>query len=707
MKKISGHTSLLKLHKQWIKYDLIFQLFIAIAIGILTVSLLSKFIPAPLWWAIPISLCTASITILWTGLLKKSARDLASLLDRSFPQLEESSSLLLKPAESLNLLEKLQLAKIEPELAAIKAAEIPSRRLILARNILIGSVIITFALQQLQPFSGAATQTTKDKNSSRPAPDKLLPGIRSLSLTIAPPAYTQKSLRRQDQFSVSAEEGSTLSWLIRTNQPARQIDLIFNDKDQQKLRPVNRDSTEWSLSKKVTSPGFYQVNLNGKLSDLYKLEIVKDQPALIRIVSPAQYSSIDFGEPQKTNVQVQINDDYGVTDAFISATISSGKGEGVKFKEQQIRFQQIFSGANQYRLDKSIDLASLGMIPGDELYFYVQARDSRLQDSRSDIYIVTIQDTAQLMSMEGMMGGVNLVPEYFRSQRQIIIDTEKLIKDKNIISSSDFKNRSNDIATDQKLLRLRYGKFLGEEDESEIGAHQDEDHPDDPADFGNAEKLLGAVSHKHDQAEDATFFEPAQKAQLKATLTEMWKAELQLRLYKPAEALPFEYKALRLLKDLQQQSRVYVAKTSFKPPPISPDKRLSGELDKVVQPQTQRNAAPKNDMQNALRLAPGIIDRVKTGAKLTRSDISTLREASQALAMQAAQQPSLYLNSLALIRLIIREGELGGISTPKIRELESALQRIIKPGSPLPQAGAGSTPGDLSAEYFNNLKRNR
>ena len=94
--------------------------------------------------------------------------------------------------------------------------------------------------------------------------------------------------------------------------------------------------------------------------------------------------------------------------------------------------------------------------------------------------------------------------------------------------------------------------------------------------------ILDQFSHKHDIAEDATFFDPETKKQLKATLAEMWKSEGKLRLYKPAEALPFAYNALRLLKDLQQKSRVYVAKTSSKTTPLQPkEKRLTGELDKI------------------------------------------------------------------------------------------------------------------------------
>ena len=709
MKQQSGHTYLRKLHKEWVAYDLISQFFIAIAVAVLSLTILSRFIPVSFWWLIPITIVITLITVLWTGILKKSVQDIAGLLDRSFPQLEESTWLLLKPGNSLNLLEKLQVTKIERELPGIPAKTLSSGRFTVARNLLLAALILAFGVGQLEPFGYNEIKTGNIKSSLKlsPAPDKILPGIRSVGLTITPPAYTRRAPRRQNQFSVSAEEGSNLSWVIRTSQPVRNISFIFNDNERISLRPVNKDKTRWAIAKKLTASCFYQVDLDGTLSDLYKLEIIKDQPAVVRILSPGQYSSIDFGEPQMTSLQVQINDDYGINDAFISATISSGKGEGVKFKDQKLTFRQTFSGAAHYKLNKTIDLKGLDMVPGDELYFYIQARDSRLQDSRSDIYIVTIQDTAQLMSMEGLMGGINLVPEYFRSQRQIIIDTEKLIKEKNTISSGDFNNRSNGIATDQKLLRLRYGKFLGEEDESEIGGHQEDEGHDEPADFGNAQKLLDAVAHKHDQAEDATFFEPVQKAQLKATLNEMWKAELLLRLYKPVEALPFDYKALRLLKDLQQQSRVYVAKTSFKPPVIPADKRLSGELDKVIQPQAQRTAAIKADLQNSLRLTPGIISSAKAGRKLNPSEILTLNDVGRILTSRAAQEPAFYLNPLAILRAVIRQGSLSGISASKINELEAALQKIVKQASPVPQREAGGPASDLSAEYFNNLKRNR
>ena len=67
------------------------------------------------------------------------------------------------------------------------------------------------------------------------------------------------------------------------------------------------------------------------------------------------------------------------------------------------------------------------MEPGNELYFYFNAidnKDPKPQLSRTDTYFFVLEDTTELeFSLEGNLG-VDLMPEYFRSQRQIIIDTE-------------------------------------------------------------------------------------------------------------------------------------------------------------------------------------------------------------------------------------------------------------------------------------------
>jgi hypothetical protein len=689
---------------RWICSGLLSAVFLAISISLLGLSVWNSISPVSYWFILPISLLISIGLIQIFKLSKISEDDVSRLLDQTYPQLEESFSLVLKNSEKLNALEKLQIEKIKNEMQRIQAPALIYKRLKISALFLVISILVSIVISSLDVAT--LNNSIVIENQAKPSiPDKILPEISSIKLKIIPPVYTTRNTRVQQQFSATVEDGALLEWLIETSKPASKIKFIFNDKEKIKLRSVNKSGTQWAVSKTIKQPGFYQVELDGKLSELYKLETIKDEAAVIRIITPKQYSTIDFGEPQKTTLQVQINDDYGINDTYISATISSGKGESVKFKEQVIRFNESMNGKQEYKLQKTIDLPKLGMVPGDELYFYINVTDSRKQQSRSDIYIVSIQDTAKLMSMDGMLGGINLVPEYFRSQRQIIIDTEKILKDKNSISEEEFKNRSNNLGIDQKLLRLRYGKFLGEETDEEIGEeHQETTAAEESAAFGNAEKMMDAYAHKHDIAEDATFFEPELKAQLKATLTEMWKSELRLRTYKPVEALPFEYKALRLLKDLQQKSRAYVSKTALKTPAIKAEKRLSAELDKIIQPSVERTIL-KSQNQNALKKSTSIIAKLKEGKKLNQSEYSILQEANRTLVAKASAQPVGYLKALVIMRKILSKSGNEMVSFGELSTLEAALQSMIKNEVKTPQATTAAPKTSLSTEYFNRLKR--
>jgi hypothetical protein len=77
-----------------------------------------------------------------------------------------------------------------------------------------------------------------------------------------------------------------------------------------------------------------------QLSELYKLEVRPDEPPQVVILTPKPYTVVDYGEPTTIPLRVKLKDDYGISDAAVMATVSSGKGEAVKFKEQEIRWDQ-------------------------------------------------------------------------------------------------------------------------------------------------------------------------------------------------------------------------------------------------------------------------------------------------------------------------------------------------------------------------------
>lgn len=658
---------------------------------------------------IPIIVIIAALTFYYHQFWKISTADVTSYLDRHFIQLEESSGLVIRTEEELSGLQHLQQQKIDRELTLLKLPFYPG-----SSWWWIVFVVIALGLSSVllfyRPTAGEQAILNPSKAvNDMPVKERVPVQVASFTVQVNPPAYTRVATRIQQQFSVRAEVGSTVRWVIKTNQAIEKSYLIFDGKTRVKMNAIGEEKMEWSASRIKADAGFYQVEIDGNKSDLYQIDVIPDLPVIIKVTHPKQHSSIDIGQPAVVDLKLSLKDDYGISAAFITATMASGKGEGVSFTEKKLPFNFEMNNKTSVALTKHIDLKSLGMKPGDELYFYINATDNHGQNSRSDIFFVSIVDTTELMSMAGMTSGVNLVPEYFRSQRQIIIDTEKLLKEKAGISERDYKDRSNEIGVDQKLLRLRYGKFLGEESETEIGAdHEHKEgeghHEDEGAateKIGDVKAIMDQYAHKHDIAEDATFFEPELKAQLKAVLTEMWSSELRLRTYRPQEALPFEYKALRLLKDLQQKSRAYVAKTTVKTTQLKDEKRLSGELDKInqtIQNEKFSNVVTKTE---ELRRALAVLEQTKRTKRVSADEAVFLRGMEKYLIAAASGNPASYLKALSSLRKLSSVTEF---NSKDAEIVQAAIKRLLPADHARPQASMHGPANTLYQSYFKNLK---
>lgn len=717
-----GINRIKRLQQGWIALLLLRILILTAGLTLVFGALINYLFNWPIWAFVALFIVLFGLLSLFKPFWKVSALEISRYLNAKYPELEESTGLLLKPGNSCHPLEQIQQEKINQVLLHMPALKPPVKKLSWAALVLMVGIGMSLGISFLKPLDNAqAADLIKENVLS--VKEKVLPEIAFCSLSIKAPSYTGIPERTQTQFSFKAEDGALVKWNIRTTIPVKVFKMIFNDKEMLTLKSEDAAGKNWTFLKTLSKPGFYQLELDGKKSELYQMNIIPDLPAVIRITAPKPHSSIDYGQAPQVRLALSLTDDYGLKSAHIAATMASGKGEGVSFTERKLDFNTSFNNSKSMSLTKLIDLKALGMKPGDELYFYVKAFDNHGQMSRSDVYFVSIVDTAELMSMAGMTNGVNLVPEYFRSQRQIIMDTEKLLAEKSSISEASFKNRSNDLGMDQKLLRLRYGKFLGEESETEIGADHDHkedgahddheeghghaesnDHKEIPgtAKFGDVKAIMDSYAHKHDIAEDATFFEPELKAQLKAVLTEMWKSELQLRTYQTRDALPFEYKALRLLKDLQQKSRAYVAKTTVKVTQLKEEKRLSGELDKIGQPVQKNDFEPHEKQQLLLKRVLSVLESKKISPVFTEEERQMMKETEQYMILAAADQPVLFLPALSAGRKLV---SAKGGSVREIAILQKAIVKMLGPAQEIPQLPGAAPAASLGQTYFNQLKK--
>ncbi|MBN8483086.1 MAG: hypothetical protein J0L88_15980, partial [Xanthomonadales bacterium] len=450
-------------------------------------------------------------------------------------------------------------------------------------------------------------------------------------LVITPPAYTTLPARTGPALDIEAPEGSRLRWQLRFDAEPQAVALEFHDGSRLALE---RAADGWNGEHVLAASTLYRIDVDGvaPLADarLHRLEAIPDRAPEIRVLAPEQTLTVLDAHQAAWDVVVEASDDHALGNARIALTLAQGSGEQVTVKEQEILLRPAPGGdARQRRYRQRLDLDALGFVQGDDLIVRVRVADTRtptpnIAQSASFILRWPPEPAAEADGVDGIVQKV--LPAYFRSQRQIILDTEALVAARATLSADAFMQRSDAIGVDQKILRLRYGQFLGEEFESggapkataqDAGTRGDGD-PDDhdhgdkagslpeghaaddghdhgtPA-FGDAGALVGEYGHAHDHAEAATLLDPATKRILKAALGEMWQAELHLRTGRPNDALPFENRALGYIKQVQQASRIYLARVGLDLPPVDESRRLSGERKDLRDVHSPLAAAARDD----------------------------------------------------------------------------------------------------------------
>jgi hypothetical protein len=663
-------------------------------------------------------------------------------LNSRYPQLEESADLILRPVESLSRLQKLQLQKTIGHFDSIYLEIKVPNALPRTIGIFILCAATSFILASFVSPWSFSKNTIIDLDKVNGKIERGAATITSLSILVTPPSYTNIKSFRSTSSDIKVPEGSKATWQISFSDPVSSPQLFLSGKDSVQLVSI-QDQYQTILN--VTSSGFYQIAWNRNLrSDYFKIEVINDHPPKITIDNLNQFTKLSFTNAIKIPVQSTITDEYGLTNAIIIATVSKGSGESVKFREEKISFEKPTTISGKIvKASLTLDLKKLGMEVGDELYFYVQALDNKTpipNYSRTETFFIALQDTTKQVLAEDDGLGVDLMPEYFRSQRQIIIDTEKLLRERKKIALQQFKATSNELGYDQKVLRLRYGQFLGEEFEGQIGKaavaddHDKEESEDVAKQFGHAhdkenehnlvpdkkvapaghshddelkedakENPLEAFAHNHDDGEQATFFVQSVRAKLKAALTVMWDAELYLRLYEPEKSLPYQYTALKLLKEISNDSRIYVHRTGFDPPPLKEEKRLTANLEEVHN-STGRTEQVLSKSYPEIRKAVVLIEKLLSNSEINDNDKLQLHRAGQELATISIGQPGKYLDGLSLIKKIT-DGKM------EAEELHQAIEKIkiifwkVLPEESASPAKRELTTHELDQQFLKSLNK--
>jgi hypothetical protein len=641
---------------------------------------------------------------------------LARRLDSAEVRLEDSADLLFRDPATLSPLQRLQRARLHERIESAPVAEVasPWPWLRIALAWLIGfAAAAVLALAPMTSIRRAGSDSTAQANAGATEIDRI-------RLDITAPVYTHIAARSEAALETRVPEGSRVAWHLDFTNTPKAVALAFHDGTRVDLA---RSGSEWTGERTFAKSALYRIVLDGAppLDDdsLRRIDVVADRAPEVRVLQPEKSLTL-LEDGQKTwDLAFEANDDYGIAAASLTITLAQGTGENIAFKEQTLALAgEDLDAANPGRRQRyrhTLDLGALGIARGDDVIVRLAVSDNRepapnTTKSASFILRWPPESASDSIGMEGLVE--HAMPAYFRSQRQIIIDTQKLVDEQPKLDEDALLARSDGIGVDQKILRLRYGQFLGEESETRSdGAPpgDDEKHGKNEADAGRADALTkrenehkhfldvqrfgdaGAVTaefgHTHDVAEAATLIDPETKAILKSALNEMWEAELHLRQGRPAEALPYENRALAYIKQVQQSSRIYLARVGLELPGVDESRRLSGDRKSV----TDRTSA----------LAPAQVGDTDALALWQALDTHATPDFDAFERWLTAQKSSGDGDRLGLLAAIDRVRR-----DPACEECRRNLRSLLWPLLPQPAAGvpARTTPDAAGRAYLDALR---
>ena len=658
-------------------------------------------------------------------------------LNREFSGCEESAELILRPSSALTTLQQLQKSRIQPQVDTLLCTQLDLHlpKYSCKPAILLSAlVLITFTLTEVLPSDLLFKVETVNTQVIDEAP-KLSKLVRldTKNITITAPSYTGLAVRQTTDLNIELMAGSTVTWQLHVNgmdnvNPQNNMFIMLPNK--QRILLIKQVHDDYLATATLSQSGIYYITADEKLlGDIYTIAVTEDARPNIRFIAPTKtITELAKNAVPKIQTTVSIEDDFGLGRVEIMASIASGSGEAVKFRDQTFQFDSKSMIDDKVHFFKNWDLTELDMQPGDELYFSIKAWDNRFpvaQQSRSASKIIRwLEEEQQGVLVDGLL--IDFMPVYFKSQRQIIIETKELLANKSNLTLEKFNRTSRDLGTSQNYLKQKYGQFLGDEfnsgtlqsmeagpdirTEIEHDEHQEHanktlpqpaaghehasaENQSEQTDKSGYSQIIKQFGHAHGEADDGNFIKkglPSPKLLMKRAIANMWQAELHLLLSEPKLALPFENKALAFLNRAKKAGRIYVKRLGFEPPPVSEKRRYQGDLSDILSYQHDKKTSQKNTPIQSIISLLNILnqrsDSLITDAITTDTITTEQRNILQQVKAYFSAQLTVSPKDITFIATLEKIQQAGSFKLDNCKDCINALLEKLWQAIPIPVA---------------------
>ncbi|HEX7239203.1 MAG TPA: hypothetical protein VF263_02975, partial [Longimicrobiaceae bacterium] len=448
-------------------------------------------------------------------------------------------------------------------------------------------------------------------------PPQPVPGFDELRWRVRPPAYTglpEREVRGAEGLALLPGTRVRLRSRVPERWSAVRAELIGGG-----ALPVRRGGGEWSVE--WTQGGAKGVALEavagGEVVDrrVVPVAVLADQPPEVALREPA-HDLVVASATGRIPVRARAADDHGVADLRLTWIRSRGSGESFTFEEGEWAWGRVERAGKTVSGEHVLDLAALGLRPGDMIHLRAVARDRNdvtgPGESVSPTRVIRVARPEELDQVNTVVG---MPPELEEnpvlSQRMLILMTERLRDRAPRIGRAAVLEESTEIGHEQGRLRDRVGEQIftrstaglqspdapasfqeeGGTPHAHQGGHAEEGKPRTPeetlaaASAATGRGTLEELGHRHDEGPVI-----AVNQALLAIYNAMYAAERELNQGDPAASLPHQYEALRRIKEAQQGERRFVRGTMRVDPVDVPAARGTGKLDEAAP--SDRRAGP-------------------------------------------------------------------------------------------------------------------
>lgn len=527
--------------------------------------------------------------------------------------------------------------------------------------------------------------------------------VDELRVRVLPPAYSGLSAEEVTAGDVPLRvlAGSQIELSLRARGPVDGATLGFNG-SVNRMRALGEERFTGTFTASASGALEMRVLADERVSPapyVRAVETYADAVPLVRITEPAGDQLLRTVPGGPIGVRWTARDDLGLAAVALKYIKSRGEGDAAKFTNGELSVGTIARvSTREWQGASALDLSRLDVRAGDTLVFWVEARDhnpSPANTGRSASLAIAIAGPEGIkLNLSDLRPSE--IGRFLLSQRQIIINTEKLHNERSRLSAEEVKRRANAIAADQREFKNSFNDYIRLEGP---GAH-DEGAAAGTASSESAEEQAQEAVEARITPHDHGIPEPPQGSpssvrDMVYAIRAMWDAEDALSLSDTGKALVYEREALMRLKRAQLAAR-YVPPIVAQSKPIDLKRRYAGELAEIKTrlEKLSRRAASKeslvlraslSDAYAALADLQGTLDvPVTARSSATARARQRARSAADRLGAIGGDHAATLAEATGQLRIV--ETELGRMETGGGREEYAA--RLGKPLALLTQAAS-------------------